>query len=101
MSNRRQIIKEDFAESPFRSPESLNGCAAWYFLAHILCPDGKTGVLAQLVERLVRNEKVRGSNPLGSTSLYLNEVKAKAIVPKPGAGGPESNIARSFGLARR
>ena len=27
------------------------------------------GVLAQLVERLVRNEKVRGSNPLGSTSL--------------------------------
>jgi hypothetical protein len=25
------------------------------------------GVLAQLVERLVRNEKVRGSNPLGST----------------------------------
>ncbi len=29
----------------------------------------KAGVLAQLVERLVRNEKVRGSNPLGSTSL--------------------------------
>jgi hypothetical protein len=27
------------------------------------------GVLAQLVERLVRNEKVRGSNPLGSTSF--------------------------------
>ena len=27
------------------------------------------GVVAQLVERLVRNEKVRGSNPLGSTSL--------------------------------
>ena len=25
------------------------------------------GVLAQLVERLVRNEKVRGSNPLDST----------------------------------
>ena len=25
------------------------------------------GVLAQLVERLVRNEKVRGSNPLGSS----------------------------------
>ena len=30
----------------------------------------KAGVLAQLVERLVRNEKVRGSNPLGSTSLF-------------------------------
>ena len=28
------------------------------------------GVLAQLVERLVRNEKVRGSNPLGSTIQF-------------------------------
>ena len=28
------------------------------------------GVLAQLVERLVRNEKVRGSNPLGSTIFW-------------------------------
>jgi hypothetical protein len=27
------------------------------------------GVVAQLVERLVRNEKVRGSIPLGSTIL--------------------------------
>src|SRR5436190_17877077 len=27
------------------------------------------GVVAQLVERFVRNEEVRGSNPLGSTSL--------------------------------
>ena len=26
------------------------------------------GVVAQLVERLVRNEQVRGSNPLGSTN---------------------------------
>ena len=26
------------------------------------------GAIAQLVERLVRNEKVRGSNPLGSTT---------------------------------
>jgi hypothetical protein len=29
------------------------------------------GALAQLVERLVRNEKVRGSNPLGSTKFRL------------------------------
>src|SRR6185437_1453479 len=29
---------------------------------------GKAGVVAQLVERLVRNEEVRGSTPLGSTS---------------------------------
>ena len=31
------------------------------------------GVLAQLVERLVRNEKVRGSNPLGSTSHFFRK----------------------------
>jgi hypothetical protein len=29
------------------------------------------GVLAQLVERLVRNEKVRSSSLLGSTNHYL------------------------------
>jgi hypothetical protein len=39
------------------------------------------GVLAQLVERLVRNEKVRSSSLLGSTSLRLNAVKAKAAAP--------------------
>jgi hypothetical protein len=31
------------------------------------------GVVAQLVERLVRNEKVRGSTPLGSTILKAFE----------------------------
>ena len=36
------------------------------------------GVLAQLVERLVRNEKVGSSSLPGSTSLRLNTVKAKA-----------------------
>jgi hypothetical protein len=38
------------------------------------------GGIAQLVERLVRNEKVRGSNPLTSTILILNglqNLKAK------------------------
>ena len=37
-------------------------------------PQGRqtlVGVLAQLVERLVRNEKVRGSNPLGSTNSQI------------------------------
>jgi hypothetical protein len=29
------------------------------------------GGIAQLVERLVRNEKVRGSNPLTSTNLIV------------------------------
>ena len=29
--------------------------------------DVKSGAVAQLGERLVRNEEVRGSNPLGST----------------------------------
>jgi hypothetical protein len=31
-----------------------------------------SGGIAQLVERLVRNEKARGSNPLTSTTLILN-----------------------------
>ena len=31
--------------------------------------DPDPGAVAQLVERLVRNEEVRGSNPLGSTRL--------------------------------
>jgi hypothetical protein len=35
------------------------------------------GVLAQLVERLVRNEKVRGSNPLGSTRAVLKNRTCK------------------------
>ena len=30
--------------------------------------------MAQLVARLVRNEKVRGSNPLSSTQLLLSKV---------------------------
>ena len=30
------------------------------------------GVMAQLVERLVRNEEASGSNPLSSTKLNLN-----------------------------
>src|ERR1700719_1727648 len=33
--------------------------------------DKGTGGIAQLVERLVRNEKVRGSTPLTSTTLIL------------------------------
>ena len=41
------------------------------------CPDGKAGVVAQLVERLVRNEEVRGSTPLGSTSLRPQRSKDK------------------------
>ena len=34
-----------------------------------LAPCGAPGAVAQLVARLVRNEKVRGSNPLSSTQL--------------------------------
>ena len=35
----------------------------------------KCGVIAQLVEHLVRNEKVRGSNPLGSTIFSINNLR--------------------------
>ena len=37
-------------------------------------PSNKCGVLAQLVERLNGIEEVRGSNPLGSTSLTYSQL---------------------------
>ena len=40
------------------------------------------GVLAQLVERLVRNEKVRGSNPLGST-IHPQSCRQPPVLPFP------------------
>ena len=40
---------------------------------------GLAGAVAQLGERLVRNEEVSGSIPLGSTTLFLND---------PGRTGP-------------
>jgi hypothetical protein len=42
------------------------------------CP---SGAVAQLGERLVRNEEVRGSIPLGSTSL--RGCAASAGIPRP------------------
>jgi hypothetical protein len=35
----------------------------------LIGPAGLRGAMAQLVARLVRNEKVRGSSPLSSTDL--------------------------------
>jgi hypothetical protein len=48
---------------------SLCYCAGKFFLPKINPVGMVDGVVAQLVERLVRNEKVAGSNPVGSTSL--------------------------------
>ena len=48
---------------PYRPAFRTKGLRSGIFGAAILLD----GVVAQLVERLVRNEKVRGSNPLGST----------------------------------
>ena len=47
------------------------------------------GVVAQLVERLVRNEKVRGSNPLGSTTPV--PAIPSAFPDSPEEHQPESN----------
>ncbi len=41
-----------------------------------------TGVLAQLVERLNGIEEVRGSNPLGSTTLIFSNLGFLCISPK-------------------
>ena len=53
------------------------------------------GVLAQLVERLVRNEKVRGSNPLGSTILKIEKFL------KENKGSPNSEITSNFSKCNR
>ncbi len=50
------------------------------FLCHIYaCPTRWNGVVAQLVERLVRNEKVRGSTPLGSTTCLVPPLRASVL----------------------
>ena len=48
------------------------------------------GVVAQLVERLVRNQQVRGSNPLGSTILRS----------EPTLGGSERRMGSSIASAK-
>ena len=48
--------------------KQLHACAARCGMA-LVAGSPSHGALAQLVERLVRNEKVSGSNPLCSTSL--------------------------------
>lgn len=40
------------------------------------------GAIAQLGERLVRNEKVEGSNPFGSTTQTFRKVGAMRILRK-------------------
>ena len=54
-------------------------------------PNGKAGVVAQLVERLVRNEKVRGSNPLGSTSLRSEQRGERRLPRRSVAEAGQSN----------
>src|SRR4029077_13051901 len=52
------------ASEPCASIRNHAGPGDNFFLA----PCGAPGAVAQLVARLVRNEKVRGSNPLSSTT---------------------------------
>ena len=40
------------------------------------------GGIAQLVERLVRNEKARGSNPLTSMSLIIKDLQRQSLKGK-------------------
>jgi hypothetical protein len=47
-------------------------------------PSNKCGVLAQLVERLNGIEEVRGSNPLGSTSLTYPQLGRVRLRPNRG-----------------
>ena len=47
------------------------------------------GALAQLVERLVRNEKVSGSNPLCSTTLDMQPEKLSACLMRRRLAQPQ------------
>jgi hypothetical protein len=51
------------------------------------------GGIAQLVERLVRNEKVRGSNPLTSTIIIVLVVIVVVIDPRRAAPQFEMQLA--------
>ena len=59
------------------------------------------GVVAQLAERLVRNEKVAGSIPVGSTIQILKENASSAYKHWPKAASPpirEPRVVGSCGL---
>ena len=57
-------------------------------MCRALPPKGM-GAVAQMVERLVRNEEVRGSIPLGSTRADgpLRLIEVRAIKPKGDGDG--------------
>jgi hypothetical protein len=61
----------------------LNFFALFFVAMQKICNADNQGALAQLVERLVRNEKVRGSTPLSSTKAvfcrFLSIVSAVSI----------------------
>src|ERR1700735_5014442 len=46
-----------------------------------LCAPLPKGAVAQLVERLVRNEEVSGSIPLGSTRAFINQCISRLAPP--------------------
>jgi hypothetical protein len=75
---------QTFSHSPFTS-----GLRAAIFMAKLLAVD-VDGVVAQLAERLVRNEKVAGSIPVGSTSLRS----------EPTLGGFKRRMVSSIALAK-
>ena len=53
------------------------------------------GVVAQLAEHLVRNEKVRGSTPLGSTSLR-SPLRCELRLGKPAENGSAQSFGRNL-----
>jgi hypothetical protein len=80
-------------------PVIFVGC--FVLLGHNLALKSQTlvGVVAQLVERLVRNEKVRGSNPLGSTSLR-SEQRGERRLPRQSAAEAGHSSARMYKMLR-
>jgi hypothetical protein len=62
----------DFAVLDLALARTVNGADCWRFLS--ICRSGiftrRSGAIAQLGERVVRNDEVGGSIPPGSTTLH-------------------------------
>ena len=89
---------ENHPDSRFGRRAFTSGLRAAIFLAKLWMAD-VDGVVAQLVERLVRNEKVAGSIPVGSTSLMAGNPRDLKLHSAPAKREhvTEVSIGISFG----
>ena len=68
---------------------SLPSICLQKILYNAIDPNTSCGGIAQLVERLVRNEKARGSNPLTSTNFSSGEIALRSLKSEAGPDQPK------------